>query len=1388
LFLLALMLALPGGLLAQQFEPIQNLYFTRPLNSPDPLPQVLPIASTTASNFNFSVTPTTLTPSGGTWLSTSPTGSVCCSTPRGISVIVTTNVAMTQGTYTGQVVFTANNVTTVTVMVTLVIAPPTATFFDNTPGQVSFSMQPGGQPPPQVLQIRNAGAGTLSWTLTATTFNSQNWISVSVMSGTAPSLITVGIVIANLPGGGATAGTYGGQLQFSTAGGASIVTVPVGLTVSTNAMPQVNALSFSKPYEGNNPLPQTVTIANGTGTAFDFSVSTSTAAGSSGGTWLSASPTGSVCCQSPRAVTITPAPIITLAAGTYTGQVLADNGSQLMVIPVYLNIGLTSTAFFDDVAGQLSFFMQKGATNAPPNQLIQIRNAGTGTLNWTLTPTTFNSANWLTVSDLGDTAPSQVSVGIVPANLPSGAVNAGVYTANLLFQSGNSSVTVPITVQVGPSFEQVNGISFTMLRNGPDPLPQNITMVSTGSVFDFSVDYSTASGGNWLSVTPSGSVCCQTPRSLEVSVTAPVTMPAGIYTAQVVVYSSSTAVTVPVTLTVATAANPYFDNLPGEMTFSMQTPTPPQQAQPPSNQVFQIRNAGSGTLNWTLTPTTSDGGNWLTVSATNGTAPEIITVGIVPTSLPGGGLNAGVFVGQLLLQAGQMSITIPVSVDIGTTVFGQLNGIDFTMPQTGANPLPQVFTVTSTGTAFDFSVVASTATGGSWMTVSPTGSVCCQTPRTVTVSVNAPPTLAAGIYTGQVSIYSSGVSQTVPVTLTVAAAGTAFFDNVPGALSYSQAVQTGTQIVNPPSQNVQIRNAGTGTLSWTAQTFTSDGGNWLTVSAPNGTAPSLVSIGIITANLQNQGLEPGLFTGQVLFLSGDNSSVTVPVSVRVGGNGFLQTNGLNFTMPLAGANPLPQVVNAISIGTAFDFSMSAATGNGGSWMTVSPTGVVCCQTPDVIVVTVSAPAGLAAGSYTGEVIVDAGTSVMVIPVTLTVAPLSSPFFDNVQGQMSFFAAATVPATTPASQSMLIQNFGTGSLAWTVTPVTADSGNWLIPSATTGTAPSNITVSINPQNLPNQGLVAGQFSGQLLFQASGSTVTVPVSVQLGANIFTQTAGLNFSMSYGGNSPVSQTLNVTSSGTNFDTTNIEASGNGGNWLTVAPIGIDCCQTTEKITVSVNGAPGTPATPVPAGIHLGEAVFNSGHSAMVVPVTLTVAGTGAKWSINKKHTGNFAAGQTNATYTVTVSNQTGAGIGPTSGLATVTETVPTGMTLVSMAGNNWACPPNQNTCTRQDPLGMGQSYDPITVTVNVPNVSATLTNQVSVSGGGAVAAANASDPTIIVTPCDVNQQGSTTAADVQALINQALGSAAPANDLNNDGVVNVVDIQLVIDAVLNFGCQAM
>jgi uncharacterized repeat protein (TIGR01451 family) len=54
-----------------------------------------------------------------------------------------------------------------------------------------------------------------------------------------------------------------------------------------------------------------------------------------------------------------------------------------------------------------------------------------------------------------------------------------------------------------------------------------------------------------------------------------------------------------------------------------------------------------------------------------------------------------------------------------------------------------------------------------------------------------------------------------------------------------------------------------------------------------------------------------------------------------------------------------------------------------------------------------------------------------------------------------------------------------------------------------------------------------------------------------------------------------------------------------------------------------------------------------------------------------------------------------------------------------------------------------------------------------------------------CAVTGDQLTTVLDVQRMINEALGVAAPANDLNSDGLVNIADIEIVINSALGRGC---
>ena len=175
--------------------------------------------------------------------------------------------------------------------------------------------------------------------------------------------------------------------------------------------------------------------------------------------------------------------------------------------------------------------------------------------------------------------------------------------------------------------------------------------------------------------------------------------------------------------------------------------------------------------------------------------------------------------------------------------------------------------------------------------------------------------------------------------------------------------------------------------------------------------------------------------------------------------------------------------------------------------------------------------------------------------------------------------------------------------------------------------------------------------------------------------------------------------------------------------AELGASFSQTDPSVWV-LNLA--SPITSLPAGQLTVKVKDLAGNWSVVDRTfTITPGSNQPALSIAKTHSGNFTQGQQNAAYAVTVSNAANAG--PSSGTVTITETVPSGLTLFSMSGTGWTC--SSNTCTRSDALNPGGSYPPITVTVNVAaNATSPQVNQVSVSGGGS-AVANASDTTNIV-----------------------------------------------------------
>ncbi len=143
--------------------------------------------------------------------------------------------------------------------------------------------------------------------------------------------------------------------------------------------------------------------------------------------------------------------------------------------------------------------------------------------------------------------------------------------------------------------------------------------------------------------------------------------------------------------------------------------------------------------------------------------------------------------------------------------------------------------------------------------------------------------------------------------------------------------------------------------------------------------------------------------------------------------------------------------------------------------------------------------------------------------------------------------------------------------------------------------------------------------------------------------------------------------------------------------------------------------------AGSSVPDFVVQGTVSPVVVPAS--------DLAIGLTHAGSFTQGDTNAAYTITVTNS---GTAVTLGMVSVADTLPSGLTALSITGSGWTTDLDTLTCTRSDALAPGAGYPPITLAVSVAtNAPACVTNTAAVSGGGEGNFTNntASDPTTII-----------------------------------------------------------
>lgn len=138
----------------------------------------------------------------------------------------------------------------------------------------------------------------------------------------------------------------------------------------------------------------------------------------------------------------------------------------------------------------------------------------------------------------------------------------------------------------------------------------------------------------------------------------------------------------------------------------------------------------------------------------------------------------------------------------------------------------------------------------------------------------------------------------------------------------------------------------------------------------------------------------------------------------------------------------------------------------------------------------------------------------------------------------------------------------------------------------------------------------------------------------------------------------------------------------------------------------------------------------------------------SVTLPDTGTFSQGQQNAQFEVNISsNGPGSTGDPTAGNnpLTLTDTLPSGLTYSNFSGTGWNCSANGQvvTCTNDSSVADGDSYNSVTLEVNVSDsAEGTVDNSVTVSGAGVASTGSNTDAiTIQQEPASITIDGSQT-----------------------------------------------
>jgi hypothetical protein len=496
----------------------------------------------------------------------------------------------------------------------------------------------------QTITLANLGGRTLSWQASS----DQPWLSIFPNNGTfsGKSIVAITVNRGILP-----PQHYSGHITFIQQGGdAQPLTLTVTMSVQLAPPANLTVSTASLTYqatEAQNPAAQTLTLQNGSDQGVDWSSAIITGDGAG---WLSISPgQDHLAAHSSETITVM-VQSQQLAVGSYIGFIAFKGGTN-PVVPVALSIVAPGNL----VASPPSLTFSAIGQN-PPAQTITIQNSGGATLNWSVSASTVDGANWLLATpksgSLNPGASANIAISINATTLTPRS-----YQGTLTFAYNGLTKTVPVALSVSVPPAAVisvsqNALNFSTIL-GSNPAAQTLTLTNSGNAVLNWTASEAQNGASFAPVSPTSGSLNPT-QSVTITI-APnvIQQSAGTLSTTLTIADSDSGTKVAsqqVAVTIAIKDQAQIALSQSSMTYSQAA------AIPTSTQLLIINNTGSQPLNWTVQSSAA----WLTADVSSGTI------------VPGGNALLNVQADSTGLTPGTYTATLQVSdSDANTPVASQ---------------------------------------------------------------------------------------------------------------------------------------------------------------------------------------------------------------------------------------------------------------------------------------------------------------------------------------------------------------------------------------------------------------------------------------------------------------------------------------------------------------------------------------------------------------------------------------------------------------------------------------------------------------------------------------------------------------------------------------------